>query len=52
MIELRCEGGHLWGKVLAGGVIEFKCRYCSKARQRPVFHLFDVATGKCRTEVR
>ena len=52
MIDLRCEGGHLWGKVLPGGAIEFKCRYCSRAWRRPVYHLFDAATGKCRTEVR
>jgi len=52
VIELRCPAGHLWGKALAGGVVEFKCRYCSKARGRPVFHLFSTATGECRTEVR
>ena len=43
--ELRCPSNHLWGKITPEGLLEIKCRYCSKGGT-VVFHYFDVLTAK------
>ena len=43
-VELRCSV-HLHAR-LVDGVIEVRCRQCSKDQGRPVYHRWDALTGE------